>query len=164
VTPASRMKRNSNHYFDDPVAAYTRLAPHYPDLSSRRERYLRSIENAVVSRIPAGSNSLLDIGAGDGLRALCIARQSGISNIVLVEPSLEMAGPVAEIVKVWNLRVEELSDYSDQFDVITCLWNVLGHVRGVENRVRAVKTMGRLLTPEGKCFIDIIIATPLDGP
>jgi 2-polyprenyl-3-methyl-5-hydroxy-6-metoxy-1,4-benzoquinol methylase len=147
--------RTPNEYFDDPVAAYTRLAPRYADISSRRQGYLRSVENAVVSRIPAGSNSLLDIGAGDGSRPLRIARKSRIANIVLVEPSLEMAAPASGLAKVWNFRAEELSDYSNQFDVITCLWNVLGHVRGVENRVRAVKTMGRLLAPGGSCFIDV---------
>ncbi|MGH9516942.1 MAG: methyltransferase domain-containing protein [Terriglobales bacterium] len=104
------MNRSSNHYFDDPVAAYTRLAPHYADLSSRRRRYLLSIENAVLSRISPSNSSLLDIGAGDGSRALRIARKCGIPNIVLVEPSLEMAAPAAGIAKVLNVRVEELSD------------------------------------------------------
>ena len=149
------MNRNSNRYFEDPVAAYTLLAPHYADLSSRRERYLRAIEDAVVARVPAGSNSLLDIGAGDGSRALYIARESGIQNIVLLEPSLEMAAPAAGIVKVWNVRAEELADESNKFEVITCLWNVLGHIRGVQSRVRAMRAMGCLLTPEGKCFVDV---------
>src|SRR5579872_2697572 len=29
------MNHNSNRHFEDPVAAYTHLAPHYADLSSR---------------------------------------------------------------------------------------------------------------------------------
>jgi 2-polyprenyl-3-methyl-5-hydroxy-6-metoxy-1,4-benzoquinol methylase len=149
------MKRNPNQYFDDPVAAYTRLAPHYAELSSRRRRYLLSIENAIISRISAGSSSLLDIGAGDGSRAFRIAREYGIPNIVLVEPSLEMAFPATGIAKVLNLRAEELSDIPNKFDVITCLWNVLGHVRGVESRTRTMNTMERLLTPDGICFIDV---------
>jgi 2-polyprenyl-3-methyl-5-hydroxy-6-metoxy-1,4-benzoquinol methylase len=149
------MKSNSNRYIDDPVAAYTLLAPYYAAISSRRQCYLRSIENAVVSRIPAGSKSLLDIGAGDGSRALEIARRCGIANIVLVEPSLGMAARAAGIVKMWNVRAEEFSDCSSQFEVITCLWNVLGHICGVESRARAMKIMGRLLTPGGRCFVDV---------
>jgi 2-polyprenyl-3-methyl-5-hydroxy-6-metoxy-1,4-benzoquinol methylase len=155
MTQASGMKRNSHQYFDDPVAAYTHLAPHYADLSSQRRHYLLSIENTVVSRISAGRSSLLDIGAGDGSRALRIARQCGIRNIVLVEPSLEMAARAAGIAKVLNVRAEELSDIPNKFDVITCLWNVLGHVRGVESRTRTMNTMERLLTPDGICFIDV---------
>jgi 2-polyprenyl-3-methyl-5-hydroxy-6-metoxy-1,4-benzoquinol methylase len=149
------MKRNSNQYFDDPVAAYTHVAPHYAGLSSRRCRYLLSVENAVAARISAGSSSLLDVGAGDGLRALRIARKCGIPNIVLVEPSLEMAPAAAGIAKVLNVRAEELPDTWNKFDVITCLWNVLGHVRGVESRARTMRTMARLLAPEGRCFVDV---------
>jgi len=151
------MKSNSNQYIDDPVAAYTLLAAYYAAISSRREPYLHSIENAVVSRIPAGSKSLLDIGAGDGSRASEIARRCGIANIVLVEPSLEMAARAAGTVKVWNIRAEEFSDCSSQFEVITCLWNVLGHIRGVESRACAMKTMGRLLTPGGRCLFEVTI-------
>ena len=149
------MKHTSSQYFDDPVEAYTCLAPHYADLSSLRRPYLLSVENTVISRIPAGSSSLLDIGAGDGSRALRIAGKCGIANIVLVEPSLEMAAPAAGLAKVLNVRAEELSDTSTKFDVITCLWNVLGHICGVERRARTMKTMGRLLTPEGRCFVDL---------
>ena len=43
----------------------------------------------------------------------------------------------------------------ETFDVITCLWNVLGHVREFENRVRAMRAMKKLLSPEGRCFIDV---------
>jgi 2-polyprenyl-3-methyl-5-hydroxy-6-metoxy-1,4-benzoquinol methylase len=42
-----------------------------------------------------------------------------------------------------------------RFDVITCLWNVLGHIRSCENRVRSMRAMRDLLAPEGKCFIDV---------
>src|SRR5579872_3081426 len=86
---------NSTHYFDDPVAAYSRLASLFADLSSRRERYLRGIEKCIVSRISSNAKKLLDVGAGDGSRALRIASAAGISEVVLVEPSKEMsaAGP-----------------------------------------------------------------------
>jgi 2-polyprenyl-3-methyl-5-hydroxy-6-metoxy-1,4-benzoquinol methylase len=66
-----------------------------------------------------------------------------------------MAAPAAGIANVLNVRAEEFCDTSNQFDVITCLWNVLGHVRGFESRARTMKTMGRLLTPEGICFVDV---------
>lgn len=69
----------TRQHFDDPVAAYNFLAPHYSDLSRRRQLYLRSIEKIMVSRIPAGSKSLLDIGAGDGKRALRMPRNAEFS-------------------------------------------------------------------------------------
>jgi SAM-dependent methyltransferase len=172
----------STERFDDPVAAYGRLAPHYPDLSRHREPYLRSIEKIIASRVPPNSKSLLDVGAGDGIRALRIARECGIQDIVLVEPSLEMAARAEGMaklktkIKIWNIRAEELGTTTQscstfradggepgteggervqRFDVITCLWNVLGHIRRVEDRERAMREMGDRLAPEGKCFLDV---------
>jgi SAM-dependent methyltransferase len=158
-------------HFDDPVKAYSRLAPHYQDLSRGRERYLCSVEKIIVSRVPPNSTSLLDIGAGDGRRTLRIARDGGIQRVVVVEPSPEMASPVEGSAETWKIRAEDLGAYiahagalrnqqnntenSASFDVVTCLWNVLGHVRGFENRVRAMRAMGDHLAPDGKCFLDV---------
>jgi 2-polyprenyl-3-methyl-5-hydroxy-6-metoxy-1,4-benzoquinol methylase len=156
-------------HFEDPVAAYSRLVPHYAEISRRREAYLRSIEEIIASRVQKGSKSLVDIGAGDGSRALRIARQCGIHNVIMVEPSLEMAASAAGTATVWNVRAEDLNAHAAdcfreqqsnaselaRFDVITCLWNVLGHIRSFENRVRSLRAMRDLLAPEGKCFIDL---------
>lgn len=81
-----------------------------------------------------------------------------------------------EKIEIWNIRAEELgaktsncssfrADMSEteikekknvrRFDVITCLWNVLGHVRRVEDRERALQGMAECLTPWGKCFLDV---------
>jgi 2-polyprenyl-3-methyl-5-hydroxy-6-metoxy-1,4-benzoquinol methylase len=154
---------NSTQHFDDPVLAYSRLAPHYADISSRRERYLRSIEKCIVSRISNNAKTLLDVGAGNGSRAMRIASEAGISDIVLVEPSQEMSAMAQGAAEVWTMRAEELSDrprtgptgQDGHFDVITCLWNVLGHVRGFENRVRAMRAMNDLVAPTGRCILDV---------
>lgn len=153
----------STQHFDDPVAAYSRLAPHYAELSGRRESYLRSIEEIILSRTLNSAKSLLDVGAGDGVRASRIAKKCGIQNIVLAEPSQKMIAPAAAATKVWSVRAEEMGNQPRSkegrdpatFDVITCLWNVLGHVRGFENRSRAMRAMTKFLSPEGKCFIDV---------
>ena len=168
-------------HFNDPVAAYDRLAAHYSNLSRRRELYLRGIEQEIISRVPKSSRSLLDVGAGDGTRALRIASQAGIKRTVLVEPSQEMAGRSEGRSEVWPIRAEDLSIVEDQthrarrpgtaedgcrqptlsgtipesFDVITCLWNVLGHVPTAEKRLRALAAMTRLMAPQGRFFLDV---------
>ena len=48
-------------HLSDPVAAYDRIAPEYRALSERRNAYLRAVEQLIVSRIPAGTGSLLDV-------------------------------------------------------------------------------------------------------
>jgi 2-polyprenyl-3-methyl-5-hydroxy-6-metoxy-1,4-benzoquinol methylase len=153
-------------HFDDPVAAYDRLAAHYANLARRRELYLRGVEREVVSRIPSGTRALLDVGAGDGTRALRIASQRGIERIVLAEPSREMAGKSAEHAEVWPVRAEDMDTSgpdrdvlpdpsSERFDVITCLWNVLGHVPSAEKRSFALTAIARLLAPQGRFFLDV---------
>lgn len=144
-------------HFDDPVAAYDCLASRYADLSRRHGRYLRAVEREVISRISKGNRSLLDVGAGDGVRAQRIASESGIERIVLVEPSEEMTGKAAELAEVWPLRAEDLAvdAAAERLDVITCLWNVLGHIPTAEKRRRALTAIARLLAPQGRFFLDV---------
>jgi SAM-dependent methyltransferase len=144
-------------YFDDPVAAYDRIAPEYSAFSERRKVYLRAVEDLIVSRIRGGPLSLLDVGAGDGSRALRIAASSGIQRVVLVEPSLGMNQDVPSTAELWRVRAEGLNPdtISERFDVVTCLWSSLGHVVGYKCRQRALSNIAQLLTPTGKMFLDV---------
>ena len=146
-----------SQHFDDPVLAYDRIAPTYAELAQRRERYLRAVEREIVRRVPQGSNSLLDIGAGDGSRALRIATQAGINRIVLVEPSEKMIIQPPGGGPIWRCRAEELQARSpgENFEVITCLWNVLGHVPGTGLRVQSLCAIANLLSGNGRFFLDI---------
>lgn len=141
----------------DPVAAYDRLAPYYPQFAKRRARYLRSIEEQIALRIPAGASSLLDIGAGDGSRTMKVATSSGISRVVLLEASAKMASATPAGCELWRTRAEALDarSISERFDVVTCLWNVLGHIRGFENRAKALTAASQLLSPDGLFFVDV---------
>lgn len=143
---------------EDPVAAYDRLAHYYSHFSKRRSAYLRSVEEQIAARIPVGSKSLLDIGAGDGGRAIRIASAAGISRVVLLEPSSKMLGETLAGWEVWRTRAEDLdvTTIPDRFDVITCLWNVLGHIHGSDARSRALNAAAQLLSPGGLLFVDVI--------
>jgi SAM-dependent methyltransferase len=144
----------------DPVVAYDRLAPFFDRVAQRRSRYLASVEGMIVARIPTARRSLLDVGAGDGKRALRIARAAAIPETVLLEPSAQMTRTVEGRPEIWAVRAEDL-DAADprvadrRFDVITCLWNVLGHIRPEAARVGSLREMGRLLTDEGRLFVDV---------
>ena len=56
---------------------------------------------------------------------------------------------------IWPLRAEELPEVEDRFSVITCLWNVLGHVETNQKRLTALTRMRRLLSDDGVIFIDV---------
>lgn len=143
---------------DNPVTAYDRLAPYYSHFSKRRAEYLRSVEEQIAARIPAGATSLLDIGAGDGSRAMRIANSAGISRVVLLEPSAKMSSETPTGYEVWRRRAEDLDAdaIAERFDVMTCLWNVLGHVPGFETRVRSFNAAAQILSPRGVLFVDVI--------
>lgn len=142
----------------EPVAAYDAIAPLYGRLAERRDAYLDGIDGMITQLIPQGSRSLLDIGAGDGRRSLRLAEASGLHTVVLVEPSAGMrAGhPRGESgVLSLPLRAEDLHRLEPAFDVIVCLWNVLGHVPTRLARTEMLRQCGRLLGPRGRIFIDV---------
>lgn len=147
----------------DPIAAYDRIAGDFSRIAQERFRYLRAIEKLIAERIPPGSVSLLDVGAGNGSRSARIADEAGLSDIVLLEPSKEMVKGAGNFAGIWPLRAEDLnSQNSDvvsltkhrRFDVIVCLWNVLGHIES-PNRTRVVTQLGKMLSPHGRIFLDI---------
>jgi 2-polyprenyl-3-methyl-5-hydroxy-6-metoxy-1,4-benzoquinol methylase len=147
--------RLSNDIPLDPVAAYDRIAPVFARLAEQRRPYLDRIDQLVISEMPPGSRSLLDVGSGDGARARRIAQTRGIAELVLLEPSLAMQGAGHADAKVWTMRAEELQPVQAEFDVITCLWNVLGHIFPLANRVEVLRQFARLASPHGRIFVDV---------
>ena len=139
----------------DPVAAYDRIAPVYAHLAEQRKPYLDRIDQLVTSGIPPGSRSMLDAGSGDGARARRIAQTRGIEELVLLEPSRAMQGNAGADAKVWTMRAEELHSVQTEFDITTCLWNVLGHISPASARIEVLRQFARLASPRGKIFIDV---------
>src|SRR5205814_9377065 len=124
--------------FDAPVRAYDRLSQTCRELARPRELHLIAVEREILERGAAASKSQLDIGAVNGSRASRNASQAGISRIVLVEPSEKMIGQTSNGAETWRTRAEALGARSsdEKFDVITCLWNVLGHIRRTTHRCK----------------------------
>ena len=139
----------------DPVAAYDRIAPVFARLAEQRKPYLDRIDRLVLSEMPPGSRSLLDVGSGDGARARRIAQVGGIAELVLLEPSLAMQGHAPPDAKVWTMRAEELHSVQGEFDVITSLWNVLGHIFPASARMEVLRQFSRLVSPHGRIFVDV---------
>ena len=139
----------------DPVAAYDLVAPIYARLSDQRRAYLDTVERLVVGGIPLGKRSLLDVGSGDGARAARIATEAGLRDVTLLEPSAAMRSRCQGQPNIWAMPAENLHRQRGSFDVITCLWNVLGHIFPPHARVEAMRQFARLLASEGRIFIDV---------
>jgi len=139
----------------DPVAAYDQVAPSYARLAKQRAAYLDAIDRLVVGEIPPGSRSLLDVGAGDGARAGRIAEAANLWDLILLEPSGVMRSHCPAQANIWAMRAEDLHRRQGSFDVITCLWNVLGHILPAAARVEVLRQFARLVSAEGRIFIDL---------
>jgi len=139
----------------DPIAAYDRIAPMFGSLAEQRMRYLDRVDQIVISHIPPGSRSLLDVGAGDGRRTRRIAEAGNLTEVVLLEPSQGMQRHGAQPAAFRTLRAEQLDSVQGRFDVIVCLWNVLGHVFPHASRVEAMRQFARLTSHRGRIFVDV---------
>jgi len=139
----------------DPVAAYDRIAPVYASLAKQRRAYLDAVDRLVVAEVPPGSRSLLDVGSGDGARAARIAAAAGVRDLILLEPSGAMRSYCPAHATVWAMRAEDLHGKHGNFDVVTCLWNVLGHILPAAARIQALRHFGRLAAPQGRIFVDV---------
>jgi ubiquinone/menaquinone biosynthesis C-methylase UbiE len=133
---------------------YDQLALYFRAYSRKRRAYLNGIDDLVVPNLKGAS--LLDVGAGDGVRAMRLARRAGLRRLVLVEPNLSMARRCESLgAEVLPVRAEELSLPPGSFDNITCLWNVLGHIETRADRIRALRNMARLLAPGATLHLDL---------
>jgi 2-polyprenyl-3-methyl-5-hydroxy-6-metoxy-1,4-benzoquinol methylase len=153
-------KNQNGEVLVDPVHAYDLISPQFPRLAEQRRPYLAAIDELIAQRLPQKCQSLLDVGAGDGGRATRIARRANIEHVVLLEPSREMARRSLEPRETWTIRAEELDESdaefnSHRFDVIICLWNVLGHIRPARARQEVLRQLASRLSASGKLFVDV---------
>jgi SAM-dependent methyltransferase len=150
-----RMQSEAKTIPIDPVDAYDAFAPFYSSYSTGKSDYLRKIEDIVIAHAnPA--RALLDVGSGDGRRALRIAESLNVGRAVLLEPSPAMRAQCPKAAEFWKCRASDLPDATCRFDVITCLWNVLGHLENAEERGRVLSTLRMLLAPGGSIFLDVV--------
>jgi SAM-dependent methyltransferase len=136
---------------------YDALAPHFREYSRTKAEYLNAVDQLLIRFISDEADSLLDVGAGDGLRAARLTQSRQIQKLVLVDPSDVMAKYCRQqnATEVWCATAEELPESDRRFDVITCLWNVLGHVPSHDGRLMALRRMRSLLAEGGQIFLDV---------
>lgn len=137
--------------------AYDALAPHYREYAKRRSAYLDAVDRLILESTPRPAGHLLDVGAGDGVRGMRLARELGATRVVLCEPSAAMADYCRRLAPdaVWECAAQDLPATDERFDVVLCLWNVLGHLPDRAARVAALRAMRMLMQPGGSLFLDV---------
>jgi SAM-dependent methyltransferase len=143
----------------DCARIYDAFAPHYREYSGTREAYLQGIDDLIARHIGRGrARHVLDFGAGDGVRGERLFRRLGGARLVQADISLEMLKRCRELgsaADVWDLNAPDWPTRPERFDLILCLWNVLGHVPTSEERAVALSRLKGLLAPGGRLVFDV---------
>lgn len=137
---------------------YAGLADAYDRYAGNRRAYLDAVDRLILDRAPKGTaHRYLDVGAGDGRRTAVIAAGVGAASVTVVDN----CGPMLAGCRThpsWRIveaPLEEFADDAVRYDLITCLWNVLGHVEDDARRGRALRNLRSLSAPGGQIFIDV---------
>ena len=137
---------------------YAEFAPWYREYASKKEAYLQSVDDFIKADAN-GKRSIIDIGAGDGTRLLKIlAAMGGSVRAVVIDNS---DGMIDLLQKIPNVKVLKADIASPKFhpvgkyEIVLCLWNVIGHVMTEKERIMALKHMAGLLEDDGIIFLDV---------
>lgn len=137
---------------------YDHMAPHYRAYAEKKSAYMNAVDETILEFLPPNTTTMLDVGAGDGVRGVTLAGKAGITELTLLEPSAEMVKLCQSlpVKNIWHGSADDLpKSHTPPFDLITCLWNVLGHVPDSDARVRALKNMAALLKQGGIIALDV---------
>ena len=137
-------------------AGYDQIAPSYKLIYDQRRTYLNAIDSLVIPYLK--NRTILDIGSGDGSRISNLYNQANIKKLVCIEPSFEMYEKLTEYdfiqAKMITAQQEEIDLYN-QFDVVTSLWNVLGHVGTLQELDISLINIRKYLKNDGLLIFDV---------
>jgi len=142
----------------DAQSFYDRFAPLLSRYSANRATYLARVNELIIGSCGQSIEKMLDVGCGDGSRAVQLAAGVGSPQLTLLDQSVGMLDLAAESAPQARLVKRDIGrsqlDLDETFDLVTCLWNVLGHVSRAD-RTTALRNMRRVLTPTGRVFLDV---------
>jgi 2-polyprenyl-3-methyl-5-hydroxy-6-metoxy-1,4-benzoquinol methylase len=142
---------SSNEFYDSIVS-------HYNTLSFRRLAYLEAVDSLLVCTTASHNiNSWLDVGTGNGTRLSSLLGSIHATSVVCIEPSIRMAQSAEGILPPnASIHITDFDTFSastsTKYDLITALWNVVGHYG---RPVKFIRTAFQLLAPGGHLFIDV---------
>lgn len=144
---------------NDSTKLYDAFAPDYASYSQKRKNYLSTINKLIIDDGKLQKKNMLDIGCGDGLRGFALFKKMQFKNIDFIDSSKEMVKLCRKNTKmnaqVLDIASTEIEKLTNKYDTITCLWNVLGHIKPHKKRLLALTNMGELLSKKGKIYIDV---------
>ena len=137
-------------------AGYDQLASSYEIIYDQRRTYLNVIDSLVIPYLK--NKTILDIGSGDGSRISNLYKSADIKKLTCLEPSLEMYKKLSKYdfiqAKKMTAQQEEIAFYNE-FDIVTSLWNVFGHVGTLEELNMSLLNIRKYLKNNGLLIFDV---------
>jgi SAM-dependent methyltransferase len=137
---------------------YNSTADTYNEQSLSKVQYLNAVDEFIVGDLSKTQlKNYLDIGTGDGRRALKLKEKLNISDsTVLVDDSEKMLSHIKNLASI-KIVNDTIFNYKPdiKFSLITCLWNVLGHFPSKDLRIEFFKIIETILEPEGVFIFDV---------
>jgi len=135
---------------------YDQIAPSYKIIYEQRRTYLNAIDSLVIPYLK--NRTILDIGSGDGSRISNLYKSANIKKLVCLEPSFEMYKKLSKYdfiqAKMITAQQEEIA-FHNQFDTVTSLWNVLGHIGTLKELNISLVNIRKYLKNNGLLIFDV---------
>lgn len=147
------MKMNSREFYD-------RFSVGYEAYAERRRAYLSAVDALVCQKIRTHgiAKNIADIGCGTASRSIRIAHSLSIPSITVVDSShamLRIAGRHKNCITLCEDVARSNLNLKSTYDIVLCLWNVLGHVTTNDARVHMLRNLAGLLTRKSLLFLDV---------
>jgi 2-polyprenyl-3-methyl-5-hydroxy-6-metoxy-1,4-benzoquinol methylase len=140
---------------------YKKISSEYSEISDLRKRYLQSIDSLIkphVEQVVNQGANWLDVGSGDGKRLAQLCEGSE-PKLTAVEPVEEFVTQIKHELPFAHVFKGTLEEYGNsfgaqgpKFELITCLWNVIGHSTNPHTFLRSITD---LLSDEGTLVFDV---------
>lgn len=138
---------------------YSAFSGSYATYAESRRPYLESVDRFILREVKSATN-MLDVGTGDGQRAVRLSQKLNTQRLDLLDSSPGMC-QLAQTHNSVSVKGEvycmDICDptLTERYDLVTCLWNVLGHIHPHSKRVKALASMARLIKPGGSLIFDV---------
>lgn len=141
----------------DSASYYDSVVPHFRDMSAARHAYIQAVNNEVVRCMAEyGAGRFIDVGCGDGIRALELAERTGWQPI-----GVDNSSHMVHRARALGLDTMELDFSKPEANIptppvqaVTLLWNVLGHVPKTR-RMTLLHNCRNSLTQDGVLIFDV---------
>jgi len=135
---------------------YTDLARYYDLIYSWKDyrKEAATIRRLIAKYKKSKGNDLLEVGCGTGRHMQHLKNKFRVLGTDISAGMLSLARKNVKGVRFQRADMVTLN-LGREFDVIICLWNVLGHIQTTEERLLTLTKARKLLTPEGVMFVDV---------